>query len=233
MLKRRCPVSGANAKQKDSHGCCFDYSNSRIGLSLKMYYVRDDSGVDILWNKSEGYLFHFSYMEYPMVAMLQYFGNIRPPDDDHSSITVLQVTPSAVQRHVAEGTSLDFYTPFDQTIYANRQGVLWKWAGDRFKQATAEEQRKVDGTNRLSAQAFTDVHGWSSLPRVTIGPPEVTVKMELGGQALTLLVKRGYNDSNISLDLLRPGDAPKRIWFLDEQPRRVSKTEYEHSFEKR
>lgn len=65
--------------------------------SLKMYYVRDDSGVDILWNKSEGYLFlsvvrrgyHFSYMEYPMVAMLQYFGSIRPPDDDHLRFNVM------------------------------------------------------------------------------------------------------------------------------------------------
>jgi hypothetical protein len=136
--------------------------------SFKMYYVRDDGGVDIVWNKSEGYLFlsvvrrgyHFSYLEYPMDAMLQYFGSIRLPDDHHSSITVLQVTPSTVQRYVTENIPpLIFYTPFDQTIYANREGVLWKWAGARFEQATAEEQRKVDGTNRLIAQAFTDVHG--------------------------------------------------------------------------
>jgi hypothetical protein len=37
---------------------------------------------------------------------------------------------------------LFFYTPLDQTIYANPEGVLWKWAGSRFEQARAEEQRK-------------------------------------------------------------------------------------------
>jgi hypothetical protein len=62
--------------------------------SFKMYYIRDDSGVDILWNKSEGYLFlsvvrrgyHFSYIEYPMVAMQQYLGSIRrSPSLDHGA----------------------------------------------------------------------------------------------------------------------------------------------------
>jgi hypothetical protein len=209
--------------------------------SFNMYYVRDDGGVDVVWNKSEGYLFlsvvrrgfHFRYIAYPIVAILKYFGYIRLPDDRHSSITILQVTPSAVQRYMSEGISLDFYTPFEQTIYANRQGVLWKWAGAHFEQATAEEQRKFDGTTALSAQAFSEVHGWSSLPRVTSGPPEVAVKMDLGGQPLTVLVKRGYNDSDISIDLLRQGDAPERIWSLDEHPQRVTRTEYEHSFEKR
>jgi hypothetical protein len=166
--------------------------------------------------------------------MLGYFGDIRLPDESHSSITVLEVTPSAVKRYVAEDIPpLIFYTPLDGTIYANREGVLWKWAGARFEQATADEQRKVDGTNRLSAQAFTDVHGWSSLPRVTSGPPEVTVQMELSGQTLMLLVKRGYNESDISIDLVRPDHAPERIWSLDELPQRVSKTDYEHSFEQR
>src|SRR6266436_661625 len=173
--------------------------------SSKMYYIRDDGAVDILWNKSEGYLFlsvvrrgyYFSYLQYPLVVVREYFGSLRLPDNDRSSITLLVVTAAAVQRYVTEDISLDFYTPFDQTIYANRQGVLWKWAGARFEQATAEEQRRVDGTNHLSAQAFTDVHGWSSLPSVTSGPPEVTIKVELGGQALTLLVKRGYNESDI------------------------------------
>jgi hypothetical protein len=210
--------------------------------SFKMYYIRDDGGVDIVWNKSEGYLFlsvvrrgyHFRYMEYPMVAMLQYFGSIRLPDDHRSSITVLRVTSSEVQRYVSEDIPpLSFYTPFDQTIYANREGVLWKWAGSRFEQATADEQGKFGGTNRLSAQGFTDVRGWSSLPRVTSGPPEVEVAMEVGGQPLTLLVKRGYNESDISIDRLRPGYAPERIWALDERPRMVSEMDYEHFFEKR
>lgn len=60
-----------------------------------------------------------------------------------------------------------------------------------------------------------------------------TVAMEVGGQPLTLLVKRAYNESDIFIDLLRPGAAAERIWALDERPRRVSKTEYEHTFEKR
>lgn len=209
--------------------------------SFKMYYVLDDGGVDIVWNKSEGYLFlsvvrrgyHFRCLEYPLVAMRRYFGSISPPDDRTSSITVLEVTATAVHRYVTEDISLNFYTPFDHAIYANRQGGLWKWAGGHFEQATADEQRNFGGTSRLSAQGFTDVNGWSSLPRVTSGPPEVKVEMEAGGEPLTLLVKRGYNERDISIDLLRQGGAPERIWALDEQPRRVTKTEYENLFERR
>ena len=86
--------------------------------------------------------YNFSSMAYPIVAMLGYFG-LRLPDDRHFSITVLQVTPAVVRRYVSDDIPpLIFYTPLDQTIYANPEGVLWKWAGSRFEQARAEEQRK-------------------------------------------------------------------------------------------
>jgi len=86
--------------------------------SLKVYYGLDDGGVDNVWNKSEGYLFlsvvrrgyHFRYLEYPLIALRRYFGSLSPPNDRQSSLTVVEVTATAVQRYVTKNISLDFYT---------------------------------------------------------------------------------------------------------------------------
>ena len=82
-----------------------------------------------------------------------------------------------VRRYVSDDIPpIIFYTPLDQTIYANPEGVLWKWAGIHFEQARAEEQRKVDGTNLLSAQAFADVHGWLRYVVSPVGHPRFRLK---------------------------------------------------------
>jgi hypothetical protein len=206
--------------------------------TLKLHYIRDGNNADVLWNGDEAYLFlggktlgyKVSYLGYPVALVRQYFGDVRLPDNERSSITVLRVTPSGVERYVQSDVFLDLYTPMGNTVYANHQGSLWKWTGSKFEPTTSEEQRRLGGTGRLSAQAFDDVEGWFSRPRVTSGPPKVRFTMNIGGQPLTLVVERSPR-GDISIDLLRPGQASDRIWHVDEQPRRVGSAEYDRYFE--
>src|SRR5487761_1043364 len=127
----------------------------------KIYFIRDDSGGDLLWNGSEAYLFmsvhrrgfQIEYLEYPWVVLKELLYGVRGPDDQRTSVMVVHITASGVDRNVVEAldeepaNTPDLYTPFEGYIYANYHGSLRKWSGNRFETATAEEQRRLDGTN--------------------------------------------------------------------------------------
>ncbi|PYV68652.1 MAG: hypothetical protein DMG97_24165 [Acidobacteria bacterium] len=92
--------------------------------SFKLYYVRDDSGGQLLWNADEGYLFmsvarrtfKFSYLEYPWIAFKEWV-NVPPiPKDERVFLTVIRVTQSGIERHVGKavgstGSIPDLFTP--------------------------------------------------------------------------------------------------------------------------
>ena len=212
--------------------------------ALQMYYIREDSGGDLLWSADEAYLFmgetrrgfHLSYLEYPWMMFKEYLRAPPFPNENRASLTVIRVTPNAVERHVldVEGNAPDLLTPVGRTIYANCQGTLCKWSGTRFEPATEEERRRLDNINRLSAIDIENVNGWSKRGvGATSGDNHFSV--ELGRQA-TLSVKQGnvYKSAydSASVDLLRPGQAAERLWYIDGYPHRVSKSEYEQTFGK-
>jgi hypothetical protein len=63
------------------------------------------------------------------------------------------------------------------------------------------------------------------------GMGDTEIPIEVGGQRIVLIAKdHYYPDLWKALELQRPGDAPQRIWYLDERPRHVSREEYERSF---
>lgn len=211
------------------------------GVWLKIYYVREDSAGWLLWNANEAYLFmsvhprgyHFTYFEYPIVLLKQYFNAPPFSNDERVSVIVIRVTPSTIERHrvdfgKGDTHAPDFYTTFGDSIYANCQGLLCRWNGTGFEAATEEERRKLDGGNRLSALEFTDVKGWSKRD-VEQAASDYQFSIEVGSQ-FKLSVKSGnvYRSAYDSptVDLLRPGRGPERIWHLDGYPRRVSKSEY-------
>ena len=63
--------------------------------------------------------------------------------------------------------------------------------------------------------------------------PEVEFEFQIGGKPVRLIVKQGERDSNITVSLEREGQVSERIWYLDQQPHRVSRAEYEQTFGKR
>ena len=220
--------------------------SSSIALAFsKIYYIREDSAGTLLWNANEAYLFmsvvrrgfRIGYLEYPWVIFKQYLNAPPFPDDRRVSLVVIRVTGSAVERQVVDfprdtDHAPTLLTPFDKSIYANCQGVLCRWTGTRFEPASDTEQRRLDGTNRLSVPNFNGVEGWS---RQGVGAVagDSQFSADVGGK-VSLVVKLGniYKSaySSASVDLFRPGRAPERIWYLDGNPRRIGKKEYQNWF---
>jgi len=217
-----------------------------VAASLRIYFIREDSGGYVLWNAGEAYLFisvarrglHVSYPEYAWVVLEQILHGGRDADDNLSSLMVIRITPTTVERHVVDpGTGRDLYTPFEDRIYANCPdiGGLCRWAGDHFERATEEEQRKLDGINRLIQRDIDDENGWS---KHGLGPAPVDYKFTIKADdkfelSVSNVVAKKYGYGSVSVDLLRPAQVPERIWYLDGNPRRVSKAEYDREFGRR
>ena len=212
-----------------------------VGTLFILYFFRTDyvntgGGGELLWNSSadQAYLFwevnsrgyQVSYLEYPFQVFRDFFGLPRTPDDSHSYMAVWRITSTGIQNHILDEKPLTFATPVGDSIYANREGTLWKWSLDHFEPVTPEEQQEIGGTRRLSGLNVTDVDGWTT--RRELGSPgkEVGYEMKLGGKQIILVVDPGPKNDKMSIDLIRSGQAPQRIWTMGETPRKVSKAEY-------
>jgi hypothetical protein len=215
---------------------------------LKVHYIRDDSGAELFWRADEAYLFvgtgHtgycVSYLVYPWVVLKEYLHAPPSPADQLVSTTVIRMTPSAVERHVVaygERTSNAplFLTPFDDGFYAMCPGaILCKWTGSGFDSATEEEQRRLDGTNRLIRGDMNNIiNGWHV--HYAGRSPGDHFEVEVGKNSM-IAVKNQATDVRaypwISVDLLRPGQPPESLYDVNGTPRRVSKAEYERVFPK-
>jgi hypothetical protein len=217
---------------------------------LNIYFIRNDSGGDFLWNADEAYLFipvarrglHTSYLAYPWVLFAESLYAPPFPDDQAVSVTVIRVTQSTVERHLVNvadpspGTTPGEYTPFEGRIYANcpELGGLCRWTGERFEAATTDEQREfgVGGIEHLKVLEIDNVNGWFKKGMPGNGHQFTA---DVGGK-FSLLVKNEAGDAReyprISIYLQRPGRVPERLWYLDGTPRRVTRSAYKHAFQR-
>ena len=214
----------------------------------KMYVVRDEAGGTLFWNSNEALLFVGVERSGARFAPLTYFGNIireslggvRPPDIEACLQTVvIRMTDKDVeryetdiQRHLTDGDCFGHIAPFEGHIYAGylAQGRIWKWSGDHFEPAAQEELRGFDPMKAASRGfQFDDIEGWS-MREYALG--RVRYPLTLNGQPVTF-VSSGRVPPAIyepSVDVIRSGQNPQRIWYLDERPHRVSKAEYDKIF---
>ena len=217
--------------------------------SSQVYFLREGAGGTLFCRAEEAYLFmdgtrrgyHFSYVKYPWIALGEFLNAPPFPDDRRVSDIVIRVTSSGAERHLVDfgketGNAARSITPFDDGFYAQCPGVvLCKWTGNSFEPATEEEQRKHDGTHHLLEGDPNNptINGWSWY-HVGRSPGDhfdvrAGNKFEITAKNLARNVG-GY--SNISIDLLRPGQPPESLYNVDGTPRRISKSEYERTFEK-
>jgi hypothetical protein len=158
------------------------------------------------------------------------------PDDQCISVTVIRITESSVERHVVDvadtrpGSGPGFYTPIEGQIYANDPdlGGLSKWAGDHFVAATDEERKRLSNIDHLTLPDIDNVNGWSK--RGLGGQYTVAVGNKFSLLARNEATTREY--PRISIYLLRPAQAPERLWHLDQTPHTVSRSVYKRTFEK-
>ena len=206
-----------------------------------LYYLRDDNGGQMLWNANEAYLFmgvarrgfRVRSPDYPWIALMEWFNAPASPSDQRVFLTVIHVTQSGVERHLGQlvkqtADSPMFFTPIDQTIYADCQGNLCKWVGDHFDNATHEEQQKLD-IHHLPPDIDGPINGWSKRGVGDVaGDFQFAVEI---GQGVTVRVRQGniYKSTTATVDLERVGEPTQHLWHVNGQPRRVSKREYEQT----
>lgn len=208
-----------------------------------IYTLRDDNGGTIIWDANEAYLFmsvarrgyRLNWPTYAAAILGQFFNAPPAPTDQRIFFIVIHVTPAGVERHVAKITENaivpHFFTPVGQTIYAFSEGMIYKWAGDRFDKATQEEERKVGGLEHLSSDSDETINGSSKrgIGQVA-GDAEFTVNI---GTEATLKVRQGnvYKSAADSptIQLYRPGKPVQELWHVNGEPRRVSRRKYDQA----
>jgi hypothetical protein len=146
------------------------------------------------------------------------------------------VTPSVTERYLASVADSaakipDFFTPIGEFVYANCQGMLCKWVGDHFENATTEEQTRMGGINHLVPDIDTKLDGWSKKGiGSVVGNADFSVEIN---NDISLFVRQGnvnksINDSAV-VELRRAGQTPQALWHVNGEPRRVSKKDYERA----
>jgi len=209
-----------------------------------IYTLRDDNGGTILWNSTEAYLFmsevqrgyRQSWPAYGVAALFEWFNAPSPPSDQHILLTVIHVTPTALERHVVnvEGGTANvpaFLTPIEGDIYANCGGILCRWAGDRFENASEDEERRIGGIYKLAGDVDQSINGWSErgVGKVA-GDSQFSVQI---GKNTTLKVHQGdvYRSVTDSptVELYRAGKPTQDLWRVNGDPHRVGKREYDRA----
>lgn len=224
-----------------------------IAASFKVYLNFEDSGTTVLWNDKEAYFFigtrsighRVNLLWFPWFLAKNYLGAVEDPDDIRGSSDAIRVTSSNVEHHMLKvvdlppGAGPAMYTPLEGHIYVNYPalGGLCRWAGDHFESATPEERHRLDGITHLTNKDIEhDVNGWSK-HSFAVGPGDIndTFPIEVGNSfKLSLSDLAAQNgDRAFSINLLRPGYTPERIWNRQLRWGRVSKAEYRRVFQDR
>lgn len=220
---------------------------------LTVYVVRRSAGGGLYWNADQALLIitgsaqgaRMSYLRYTVEPFVEMLGDIRQPSDQRcSEVLVIQVTDQAVQHYetdlwrYAEEPYCDYrVAPFGGEIYVGylAQDKLWKWSKDHFEKATAEELQAFHeakaGEKALSHPSeFDKIEGWS-MRGLGQTSPENEIVID-NRPAQIVFHGRTWPPKPLSLQLIRSGEAPQTIWSLNEEPQRVTRSEYDRVFGK-
>jgi hypothetical protein len=218
----------------------------------KVYVIRGTAGGVLYWNAKEALLFmsggsegaRMSYPRYAFGPLLEALRFVRAADEQRcSEIVAIRVSDNDVQRYdtdlyrYTDGPNCDFtYRLFDGHFYAVEWPKLWRWSGASFERPTPEEYGTfATATFRPKSVfhpwEFDDIDGWSMR---AFGQTPPRYELLLNGKPVTIVFSGETSPQRpLSVDLIRPGQAPQRIWSFDGRPHRVSRVEYERAFAQR
>lgn len=209
-------------------------------------YVRSYPGGTLAWRNDEAYLFlgagqtgyRFRWLEYPLVVVGEYFYAPPSPEHQYGSTTVIHITPSTLERQKVEfgedtSRSGSFFTPFDDGFYAMCEGgKLCKWGNNGFQPATEEEKRRFGGIEHLVRDDMNNkvINGWSVRE---IRSRDEHFQVSIGKKVVISVQSKADKARQFpraSVELLRSGQPPERLYDVDGAPQRVSKAEYNKDF---
>jgi len=210
-----------------------------LGASLtRILIVADHAGAIAFQRDNEVYLFlaaghsgwHFSALSYPLVKVGGYLHIPSAPADVNGQSLVLRVTPEGVQRWTNKAKDIAALTPFEDGFYARCPGaVLCKWTEKGFEVASPEDARRI-GTDNLHIGSLDDkvVNGWATHQLKFAPGDHFEIQF---GQGLTISVRnlseKDWAYPQVSVDLLRAGQAPENLYHADAKPRVVSRADYQ------
>lgn len=210
-------------------------------LFPELHFVDDAADGVLLWNSQEAYFFVGLSRDgyqltaiHGLVALIPaFFGAPRTRDDTRSFTIVFRVTPNGVEKYVVPDVGFRAYIPNGETIYAWDGGPLWKWAGTHFEKVDRAEPRRflLDESALFSKKDSTDANGWSVRHSLRNWPSEI----ELQGKRVKFLTKINewsITKREVSLDIQLPNGSVQRVLHAKSWPHLVSKSEYNHAFEK-
>jgi hypothetical protein len=220
-----------------------------FAAKVDIFLILDGADGTALLSANEVYVFvdtrhighRVSYLRFPWFFVKNYLGGIEDPDDDTRSLAVIRVTPSVVEHHTLTvgnrepGSEPKSYAPRKGRIYVNYPalGGLCFWATDHFEAATHEDRQGFYG-QRLTEKDFDT--GWSER---TFGASPGSAGSAFSvrvGDSLDLSVKSHTTftgSGRISIEILRPGRNPERVWEHATHWGIVGHAEYQSIFDKR
>lgn len=220
---------------------------------LKRYTVRSEGSGELFWNAKEAFIFEsvsqrgsrFSYWGYFFEAVREIFPfGASSPKNSHFYVVVLRITPTFVQRFTTDDFWLGGVYPFDGSLYAGNLlpgGALMRWSGSQFQRPGDEEVKRFYANSQFlpPGPSYDNLAGWSkrtAAGEVIRESPTRDIEKDslatitVGGMSVTLVMNSGFISNEAHIDLLRPHQAPERIWYLDQRPHEVSRSEYKAMF---
>jgi len=203
-----------------------------------IYMIWDFAGAQLTWNADQAVIFvhegshgyRHSYLSFPFDAVKQMFYAVSPPDRKRFDIVLFVVSPTKVQRFEIADASFTDIEPVDGDLYTGSESGIQRWTGSRFVAATTEQRQAFLSARHKTSHGpdYDDDHGWSARSSI-LGGGEHRYIIPLKGGMLTVEVE-GHFNSELSIDVLRNGQARQNIWHLNGRPRWVTKAEYQEVF---
>ena len=208
----------------------------------KLSLVFTEASGSLFWDADEAYLFldyansgvRMSYLSYLLEFPKTMLGGPTLRSDLSGSVLALRISRQAIEPLTTQDLSLGDYRFVKGDIYSRSgiDGSIWKWSGTAFIRASGDEDRAFNPVAPGGFLGFDNVNGWSERAQLGGGVRDgYEVPFTLGGEKFSLVTRQGAL-GEVSIDLIRPGQAPQKIWSLDQSTRWVSKAHYQRIFHK-
>jgi hypothetical protein len=215
---------------------------------FRIYLVRD--GIEnsvLLWDSEEAYLFanwsrvgyHFTCFEYLVGYIPALFGVNHSYDDIRSSTLVIRITPTGVDRYVAErdpenpkGDPVGFlaYFPMGDCLFGFDGRDPWKCDRTRYTGQNPNDPVRATGYIQAQQRDFQAINGWSARHGLPGWPARSSI--ELDDKPIAFLLKVDNSRDEISLKVQLPNGAPLSVLHVDKNLHLVRRMTYEYMFEK-
>jgi len=212
-----------------------------LGAIFHVYYIRDAGTGTLYWNGNTAYLFlnlgsvgyRVTYLLFIGESILAIFQWVPQPSDKRFLSVVFTITSDNFRRSVIDDVHLGECDIANGNVYTRNldTGKVWKWNGEQFELATAEDERALSERPDSRGPDYDGFAGWHKRCCFLYRGSKYNQVLSLNDAKLSIVSKR--KDDVHSIDLERLDGATETILQVDGNSRNVSKSEYQRVFAKK